>query len=172
VLIQNYGLFWRRDWIHWGKGSNRGHLKGLFSKARTDDPVDFRDQKGIYCLYDDNFKMVYVGQAGSNDNQQFFGRLKDHRKDQLSDRWTRFSWFGIRRVNESGNLKADKQTLHPKMGSVLNHIEAILIVAAEPPHNRQGGRFGDEVEQYLQYRDKGNLGPEPTDAILHLWRKG
>jgi hypothetical protein len=30
--------------------------------------------------------MVYVGQAGANDQQRLFDRLKQHTRDQLSDR--------------------------------------------------------------------------------------
>jgi hypothetical protein len=45
-----------------------------------------------------------------------------------------------------------------------------VFAPAEPVHNRQGGRFGDLVEQYLQYRDDQNLGPEIPDMIHDLWR--
>lgn len=61
-LVMNYGLFWHRSRIVWGRGNNRGHLKGRLAKTGT--PVDFRDQRGVYCLYDDNFRLVYIGQAG------------------------------------------------------------------------------------------------------------
>ena len=70
-----------------------------------------REQAGVYVLYDDNFRLVDVGQAGA--------------------------------------LGAARPFI--KSGDILNHIEAILISAAEPPHNRQGGRFGEAVEQSLQY---------------------
>jgi hypothetical protein len=63
-LIRNYGLFWRRDWVFWGKPRVPGHLKGVYSKKTTSDPVDFRYQQGVYVLYDDSFRLVYVGQAG------------------------------------------------------------------------------------------------------------
>ena len=29
MLIRNYGLFWKRDQIHFGAGNNAGHLKGI-----------------------------------------------------------------------------------------------------------------------------------------------
>jgi len=166
MLIQNYGLFWRREHVFWGRGSNPGHLKGI--SARTAEPVDFREQQGVYCLYDDNFRMVYVGQAGSG-NRRLFSRLKSHTKDPLSDRWSRFSWFGVRAVNLDGSLRAENEKTRPLVSDVLNHIEAILIAAAEPPHNRQGGRFGEKVEQYLQYRDEENLGPAVPEMIRELW---
>jgi hypothetical protein len=55
------------------------------------------------------------------------------------------------------------------VGDVLNHIEAVLISVAEPAHNRQAGRFGDEVEQYLQFRDEDEFGPEIKDMIHDIW---
>jgi hypothetical protein len=169
MLIKNYGLFWKRDWVFWGRGNNAGHLKGVLSKAVRDDPVDFRPQQGVYVLYDSSFRLVYVGQAGANDQQRLFDRLKQHTKDQLADRWAKFSWFGVRSVNNTGELRAEAAASHPLLGDVLNHIEAILIASAEPAHNRQGGRFGDDVEQYLQYRDEDQLGPEVPEMIRDLW---
>jgi hypothetical protein len=135
----------------------------------TSDAVDFRQQQGVYVLYDENFRIVYVGQAGANDQQRLFDRLKQHTKDTLADRWNKFSWFGVRAVNANGALRAEATAAHPSLGDVLNHIEAILIAAAEPPHNRQGGRFGEDVEQYLQYRDTDQLGPELVEMIRELW---
>ncbi|MEQ8246207.1 MAG: GIY-YIG nuclease family protein [Alphaproteobacteria bacterium] len=170
MLVQNYGLFWRRDRIFWGRGKRRGHLKGLYTSEQTGDVVDFRDQQGIYVLYDSSFELVYVGQAGSGERQRLFLRLKQHRSDQLADRWERFSWFGIRKVNQDCTLKVEKKTVKPAINEVLNHIEAILIASAEPPHNRQGGRFGENVEQYLQYHDVENIGPGVDDMVRQLWK--
>lgn len=171
MLVKNYGLFWRRSDIFWGSGPNAGHLKGVPANATTDSPVDFRDQQGVYVLYDGNFQLVYVGQAGAGEGQRLFRRLGNHRFDQLADRWERFSWFGVRAVNTNGNLRAEAQAAHPAISDVLNHIEAILIVAAEPRHNRQGGRFGDGVRQYIQYRDADALGPDQLRMIREIWER-
>jgi hypothetical protein len=173
MLIRNYGLFWQRAEIHWGKqgdSNNPAHLKGVPAKNITSKPVDFADQQGVYALYDDSFGLVYVGQAGANDQQRLLGRLRNHRSDQLADRWTRFSWFGVRKVNPSSRkLRAEKSAAHPKIGDVLNHIEAILIAVAEPRHNLQGGRFGENVEQYRQFRDSSVLGPDQATMVRELW---
>ncbi len=171
MLIHNYGLHWRKDCIHWGRGSNPGHLMGRRVGAKTAVPADFREQQGVYCLYDDSFRLVYVGQAGGKNDQRLFGRLKQHREDALSERWSKFSWFGIRQVLQSGGLRAEKGAAHPDVGGVLNHIEAILIAAAEPVQNRQSGKFGENVEQYLQYRDENNLGPENEEMLKEIWEK-
>ena len=132
MLIQNYGLFWRRSDVFWGRQKVSGHLKGCPAKGvfRT---VDFREQQGVYCLYDDSFRLVYVGQAGANVNQRLFVRLRQHKTDDLADRWARFSWFGIRRVTNQDRLAAEAKGKHTTSGAVLNHIEAILISASEPP---------------------------------------
>lgn len=167
MLIQNYGLFWRENDVFWGRGGNAGTLLGVKSTNTTDSPIDFREQAGVYILYAD-YQIVYVGQAG-NKFQKLFDRLKQHRRDALAGRWNQFSWFGTRRVNKSGELSAEVEGAHSTHGEVLNHIEAILIHAAEPKHNRQGGRFGEKVSQYLQYRDDENLGPTLEEMIHNLW---
>ena len=95
--------------------------------------------------------------------------MRQHREDFVSERWSKFSWFGIRKVLNTNLLGAEKEAAHPNVSDVLNHIEAILIAAAEPVHNRQGGRFGDKVDQYLQYRDAENVGPDLTQMVRELW---
>jgi hypothetical protein len=170
MLIKNYGLFWRLDQIFWGWQGVSGHLRGVASWNKTATPVDFRYQQGVYVLYDQTFRMIYVGQAGANDENRLFDRLKQHTRDQLADRWSRFSWFGVRSVNQTGLLRAENIAVHSDMTDVLNHIEGVLIASSEPPHNRQGGRFGDQVEQYLQERDE-RLGPEPHKMIYDIWHE-
>jgi len=170
MLISSYGLFWKRAWVHFGAGSNAGHLKGVKAGLKTSDPVDFREQRGVYCIYDESFRLVYVGQAGGGNDQRLFTRLKQHREDNVAERWSRFSWFGISRVLKSGLLSKEITSAHPDIPDVLNHIEAILIASAEPVHNRQGGRFGSDVEQYLQWRDDDNLGPEIPEMIREIWK--
>ena len=52
-LIRNYGLFWKAEDVFWGAGSQPGKLKGVLSTQLTSDPIDFRNQRGIYVLYAD-----------------------------------------------------------------------------------------------------------------------
>ena len=163
-LIRNYGLFWKIQDVYWGAGSNPGKLLGVPAWSITQKPVDFRDQRGVYVLYAE-YDMVYVGQ---NNGQQLIGRLKQHRKDDLSERWNRFSWFGLRRVIANGNLAKYNQDVHALNRDVLNHIEAILIHSAEPPLNRQGGKFGDNIERYIQKRDE-RLGPSEEKMLKALY---
>jgi hypothetical protein len=153
-LIRNYGLFWKTEDVFWGAGRQPGKLNGVLSTNVTNDPIDFRDQRGIYVLYA-GYDLVYVGQ---NNSQELLARLKQHKKDDLADRWDRFSWFGLRTVKANGELAQYNQAVHASNRNVLNHIEAILIHSSEPRLNRQGGKFGDDIERYLQVRDH-RLGP-------------
>jgi hypothetical protein len=120
MLIHNYGLFWRKNDIFWGCGPIGGHLKGTRAGAKREDAVDFKEQQGVYCLYDENFRLVYVGQAGSGESQRLGKRLGQHRTDSLSERWSRFSWFGIRKVIGKGKLKAEKDNATTTVGGVLD----------------------------------------------------
>lgn len=165
-MIKSIGLFWRRDQVYWGAGSQAGALLGVPASQRTVDPIDFRTQIGIYVLYSD-YDPVYVGQAGSG-HAKLFARLKHHRKDDLAERWDRFSFYGLRAVLANGNLSAETQAAHPPISTVLDHVEAILIHSMEPPMNRQSGRFGQQVTRYLQVRDE-RLGPTAEEMIRDLW---
>jgi hypothetical protein len=166
LLVRSVGLFWREDAVYWGAGSNAGTLWGVPYHNTTAEPIDFRAQIGIYALYAD-YQLVYVGQAGVG-KQTLFSRLKQHRKNDLAERWNRFSWFGVLRVLESGKLSSKTDALHPGLSDVLNHIEAILIHAAEPPMNGQGGRFGEKVTRYKQLRDE-RVGPSMQQMIKDLY---
>jgi hypothetical protein len=97
----------------------------------------------------------------------------------LTDRWAGQNFrnshavFVVRNpMGQNGRLAVGAAQPFIKSGDILNHIEAILISAAEPPHNRQGGRFGDDVEQYLQFRDDDALGPNTESMVKELWKQG
>jgi len=166
VLIENMGMYWQRRSVWWGAGRNRGHLKGRLATQKTAEPVDFREQQGVYVLYD-GFRVIYVGQAGTGD-ADLFGRLKQHTRDHLADRWDRFSWFGVRKVIGGGNLKSVKQTYSSDLVALLGYLEGLLITVTEPPLNKQGARW-QGVQQYVQYRDEEKLGPTQMEILKKLW---
>jgi hypothetical protein len=150
MLIQNYGLHWHRSKIKFGAGRNKGALLGKKAGAKRSKPTDFRKQIGVYILYDSNFRIVYVGQAGRG-NADLFSRLKQHRNDHLAQRWTLFSWFGLFATSD-GELNTSEAEKTVSNLAALNHIEAILIATTEPPLNLQGGKFkSDGTEQYIQF---------------------
>lgn len=171
-MIKNYGLFWRRDSVHWNyngaRGEDRGHLKGVKNRQREEIVVDFREQAGIYCLYDDNFRLLYVGQAGFG-NATLFDRLKNHTSNDLAERWTRFSWFGLKNYSANEGVFSLQKAKFKKLdvAEVLNSLEGILIVGAEPPLNRQGPRFGD-AEKFSQYFDGANVYPPLMEMVQEI----
>jgi len=149
-IIRAYGLHWRIEHIYWGKAGTKGTLLGAKSRSRNAQKVDFREQRGIYALYAD-YELVYVGQTGPKD-QRLFKRLKDHKKDHLSERWNRFSWFGTLWVRENSMLSADTNNLSATIAIGLDNLEAIVIAVSEPRLNLQRGKWG-QAKKYFQYLD-------------------
>ena len=146
---------------------SRAVLRECWADGKLEGVYDFRNQQGIYVLYDVNFNIVHVGQAGAGTTRLLY-RLRQHTRNQLADRWERFSWFGLRQMNDDGKLGPPVEDVNATVSDVLNHMEAILLAAAEPPLNRKGGSFGGDVEQYLQYRDREDLGPSLEEMIQEL----
>lgn len=147
-LIQSYGLFWDRDKVDW----TGGQLLGV--PSAKGGAVDFRDQLGIYALYDREFRLLYVGQVGGGRNT-LLGRLRIHNTLRtgtraLADRWRYFSWFGVLRVLKGKNELAKRpDTRQTTLQDLLDALEAVAIEIADPDLNRQGGRLR-AVTEYLQ----------------------
>lgn len=170
MLIRSYGLYWKRDDVFWGRQKNAGHLTGKKMGTKRPPYYDFRDQVGFYALYDEAFQLVYFGQAGRGKDQILYGRLKQHLNDHLSERWSRFSWFGTKYVKTDGGLSAKAATVQGKQEVFLDQIEAIVIAVSEPPNNLQGGRFGKAIH-YSQHRDEEKLGPSPEKMLRSIYDK-
>lgn len=166
-MFRSYGLFWREDRIFWGwgRGSAKGHLCGRkvdnrTGKTTSKDRIDFKDQIGIYALYY-NFELVYVGQVGANTDDSkgrtLFDRLKDHRDGRHSERWDRFSWFGLRDVDKERLTDIRTARLDVTKGQILNMFEAVMIALSEPQLNLQRGKMSDYATQYSQWYDPSEL---------------
>ena len=150
-IIKNYGFLWERKHFFRGVGRDKGHLRG-WAKGNKDQLVDFKEQIGVYVLYDTNQNIVYVGQAG-NGNATLFGRLKAHEKDALWNRWEYFTWIGFKDVNGDGSLSA-RQLVESNVSGfsyadALNEIEGILIEVIEPKLNKRSGNL-KKAEEYFQ----------------------
>jgi hypothetical protein len=167
-MIRSVGLFWERDNVLWGAGKQRGALWGVPERNRRRDPIDFRDQIGLYALYSD-YDLVYVGQAGSG-KQTLFTRLKKHGKGIYAGRWNRFSWFGMLWVKKHGSLSSPTGAFHTTRSAALNFLEAIVIEMAEPPLNNQSGRLGDGAVFFRQVRDE-RLGPTQDEMLRRVFKK-
>ena len=155
AIIKNFGFLWEKKYIYRGTGGNgnAGHLKGMTSGSLD---ADFRDQIGVYALYDRNQSIVYVGQAG-NGNANLFDRLKQHMDGALWNRWEYFSWVGFRGVDADGSLSnvqaVDSGVSGFRYSDALNEIEGILIELIEPRLNKRGGNL-DGMKEYKQIVDE------------------
>jgi len=151
TVIKNYGLMWSRDAVFWGHGGRKGTLEG----QRKGQIIDFREQIGVYVLYDEGRHPIYVGQAGQG-NARLFKRLRSHKGDHLADRWRYFSWFGLLAVKKNKQLWGwdDKgKRVTGTIGSLLDEIEGVLIAATEPRFNKQGAKFKG-IHQYQQVKNE------------------
>lgn len=151
MLIKNFGHLWQRRFISIGTGGKRSHLKG----TRAGQTVDFREQIGVYILYTPQLIPIYVGQAGKG-RADLFTRINNHQRDHLEQRWTHFSWFGLREVRDSELLPLDDaEETSAKKSNLLNEFEAILLTVLEPTLttlNKQAGKWM-EVREYRQLID-------------------
>lgn len=156
-MITHYGLFWSERDVFWGRGSAKGELlgrektpldrKGAPTKEERAKSKCYREFVGLYCLYGEG-ELIYVGEAGLDTKSTIFGRLKQHRKGGMADRWDSFSWFG--RANTQGNCANL---------TALQQLEAISIAIINPGFNRQNGTFAGatQVFQMPHERSEGDL---------------
>jgi hypothetical protein len=170
TVIKNYGLMWSRDAVLWGHGGRKGTLEG----RRKGQIIDFREQIGVYVLYDEGRRPIYVGQAGQG-NARLFKRLRSHKGDHLADRWRYFSWFGLLVVNKSKQLSGRDnkgKRVSGTIGSLLDEIEGVLIAATEPKFNKQAAKF-QGIHQYEQgqHEDEALSPSELRDLIQELGEK-
>jgi hypothetical protein len=169
MLISNYGLFWQRKYVNFGYGGNKGRLLGMM-RQKESFLVDFREQIGIYVLYDKDFIPIYVGQAG-NGNATLFTRLQYHTTDDLCNRWEYFTWFGSGRVNANRRLAAYdsiEKTFKARGGSLLDGSEDISIATMELKLNKQSPNIKGAAEEYLQAVDDNAAKMSSEDAMANL----
>jgi hypothetical protein len=143
AVIKNYGIMWRRDHIFWGRGSNRGCLEGRRS-ARI---IDFREQIGVYVLYDESRRPIYVGQAGQG-NARLFVRLRSHTRDHLAHRWHYVSWFGLLPVNRDGQLSGRDDPGKRVKGTLRSTLNESKAFSSPPPNRPSTSRergFGESL---------------------------
>ena len=155
VSVHAFGLYWDREKVNWGKGT-----KILGRQARGADPVDFSDQQGVYILYKDR-SIVYVGRTEGS----LRARLKYHVTNSLrAFRWDRFSWFGFRPVEETGEL--GELLSDVKTENIIAVLESILIETLEPPVNGKRGDYMGEL--YEQTTDPEIASQQARNFLLDL----
>lgn len=161
-LINAFGMFWRRSEVDWSVRDPR--LIGV--QQSGGQLVDFSSQTGVYLLYDGN-RVVYVGRVTE---PRLGRRMWEHTRDRLTGRWDRFSWFGVRRVQQDGKLQPPP-TSGIEVSTLVATMEALLIEGLEPPQNRRQGD-GFNALEFIQARDpevdkrrKRSLLAELSDSI-------
>lgn len=137
-VIRAFGMYWQRELVVWRRQPKLYGRQQVGAKG-----VDFSGQRGIYVLYD-HHTAIYVGRAIDRPLGQ---RVFEHTLDRLSGRWSRFSWFGLYGVSDTGKLNEGKIT--PTFATLTTALEAILIETLEPPQNRRRGDDFMAVE-YIQ----------------------
>ena len=161
-IINGFGIYWNRNLVHW---KTTPDLLGIQQIGASE--VNFKDQIGIYLLHDSR-ETIYVGQAI---DQPLGQRLKTHTYDRLGGRWDRFSWFGLRPVDENAKLQTDIKFENLSIQDIGDILEAILIESIEPRQNRKQGNlfFGLEYLQQeapeIKKKLKEQLLKELTDKL-------
>lgn len=133
---------------HWEFGAEEqasNRLLGMREGSRR--PIDMARQTGVYILYERE-RAVYVGKTESD---ALFDRLRSHRKGKKWGRWDRFSWFGLRSIDqETGELQDLEQ--RQETGSITDVGESLLIEVLLPYLNNQSGNcMGEMYVQVRQY---------------------
>lgn len=141
-VVSSFGMFWGRESVDWAK--SKPQLLGEAEGAST--KVNFHDQQGVYLLYDGR-EVIYVGRS---EKECIGARLRAHTKNRLARRWDRFSWFGVRPVEEEGTLA--EVAAGALVDAVVPALEAVLIEALEPRQNFQRGE-GLKAVEYVQVED-------------------
>ncbi len=72
----------------------------------------------------------------------------------------RFSWYGIRRINGTGNLAATPRQRNVGPAEIINTLDALSIVIPESPRNR---RF-ETIPNARLVRQPGAGAPRPLRA--------
>lgn len=140
-IVQAFGMFWRMDKVLW-----KSNPRIYGQQQIASEKVNFCKQVGVYLLHDRN-RVIYVGRSTDRPIGQ---RLYEHTKDRLNGRWDRFSWFGLKRVNENGRL--EDAHFDSEVENIISVMEAVLIEGLEPPQNRKRGDSFSAIE-YLQADD-------------------
>ena len=175
-FIQCYGLFWDVDETMWS-GRDFRLLGRRGSHGDSLRVCDFRNQVGLYVLYDD-YGPYYVGLTR---HQPLGNRIRAHLDDHHRGLWDRFSWFGFRGVlkrcytDRTQALAKLPRSLVTDSRETIADIEALLIQAlgTHKRGNKVQMRFGlaegweqillHEREKYFDRLDGWKRGSLPRE---------
>lgn len=156
LAVAAYGLHWEREKVDW----SARRLLGYDIDPNPAQAIDFADQQGVYLLHSWQ-SVVYVGKTTAKADG-LFNRLRWHHQRQAwSGKWERFSWFGIRRVDENGEMADGPDTATKDVVSAL--MEAVLIETLRPSFNQNQGNYMGTL--YRQTIDP-NIATEQARTLL------
>ena len=137
-IISAYGRIWSRAKF----AQNNYTLIGKLANSKKSPQIDLSTERGIYVLYD-GYKIVYVGQT----KNPIAKRLKSHIKKN-NKQWDSFSWYGIDPVMDNGQICKEKVFCR-NSSDLLDALEAAMILAATPCHNKTRGNHV-KGQEYIQ----------------------
>lgn len=142
-IVKSYGEFWNTDAVDW----QAKNLLGSWRHGGSRRENNFWTAKGIYVLYQD-FKPLYVGKALAN-SSGVGKRLADHLTDRLVGRWDMFSWYSLSKPSKGGPSVNIAGARHLSTKQMVETLEAMAILIADPPLNRKRESLDGalEVEQ-------------------------
>ena len=143
-LIKVYGELWNPDIVDWGsKGpGNKGKLSGEIKIDGNKRSLNCWDTEGVYVLYD-NYKAIYVGKAFKTTIGK---RLRDHLSDRLAGRWDMFSFYSTSSYRKTTNDLKSASTAKLSPETIINTLEAMAILIADPALNRKRETLTDALQ--------------------------
>ena len=169
-VIPCYGIRWDRELVSWEK-QRSGVIMG--QAYQDEKPVNFAKQIGTYVLYDAT-NVVYVGRTIS-ETIGMYGRIRSHvYNPRRAHRWTHFSWFGLKTVNEDSTLgdnRADLATL----GEIVL-METLLIEMLNPAFNDKGGdslgvKYEQVIDPAIQEKNRQQLRDDIASMLPRLMQE-
>lgn len=152
LAVAAYGLHWERDKVDWSARRLYGWDDANFNPVGNYDDfaIDFANQQGVYLLHSWD-AVVYVGRTTAANNGLFQRLQAHHNSPAWSAKWERFSWFGMRRVNDEGDLSDVPENATKQVVAAL--MEAVLIETLRPAFNNRKGDYMGTL--YRQLVDPG-----------------
>lgn len=164
LAVAAYGLHWERDKVDWSARRLYGwDSVNVNPVGNYDDfAVDFANQQGVYLLHNWD-AVVYVGRTTAKNNGLFQRLQAHHNSPAWAAKWERFSWFGMRRVNDEGELSDGPENAPKQVVAAL--MEAVLIETLRPAFNNRKGDYMGTL--YRQLVDPG-IAEREALAMLQL----
>ncbi|MFI5009086.1 MAG: hypothetical protein ACHQDY_02295 [Solirubrobacterales bacterium] len=114
-----------------------------------------------------DWQVVYVGRVDAT-KRSLGSRLREHKNGRLAGRWGRFSWYGLRAVNRTGELGKLGLRQTASQATVVRTLESVLLAVTVPLLNKVSATIPGAklVEQVAEER------PRPVASYLAEIRTG